>query len=54
MNFRVLQAIPSLGSATAKELFFSALIESSKLASRGVTFPSINAALCSNAVTQNQ
>ena len=41
--------IPSLGSATANETFFSSLIESSKPAKRGVTFPSTSAAVCSSA-----
>lgn len=43
--------VPSLGSATAKEAFFSSLIDSNRFDSRGVTFPSTNAAVCSNAVT---
>ena len=41
--------VPSLGSATANEAFFSSLIESSIPAKAGVTFPSTIAALCSNA-----
>ena len=42
--------LPSLGSATANDAFFSSLIESSSVANRGVTFPSTNAAVCSKAV----
>jgi hypothetical protein len=42
--------VPSLGSATARDTFFSSLIESSKLARRGVTFPSIMADTSSRAV----
>ena len=42
--------VPSLGSATARDTFFSSLIESSKLDSRGVTLPSTRAAVCSRAV----
>lgn len=42
--------VPSFGSATARDTFFSSLIESSKEASRGVTFPSIKAETSSNAV----
>lgn len=41
--------IPSLGSATARDAFFSSLIASSMPASVGVTFPSTIAALCSRA-----
>ena len=41
--------IPSLGSATANETFFSSLIESSNVDNRGVTFPSTTAAACSRA-----
>ena len=41
--------IPSLGSATANEAFFSSLIESSNVDSRGVTLPSTTAAACSRA-----
>lgn len=42
--------IPSLGSATANDTFFSSLIESSKPDRRGVTFPSTSAAVCSKAM----
>ena len=42
--------VPSLGSATAKDTFFSSLIESSKPDNRGVTLPSTRAAVCSRAV----
>ena len=41
--------LPSLGSATAKEAFFSSLSESSSVESRGVTLPSTSAAVCSRA-----
>ena len=44
------ETVPSLGSATASDTFFSSLIESSSVASRGVILPSTNAAVCSNAV----
>ena len=44
------QLIPSLGSATANEAFFSSLMESSNDANRGVTLPSTNAETSSKAV----
>lgn len=43
------RAIPSLGSATASEDFFSSLSESSRVVRRGVTFASTSAAVCSRA-----
>ncbi len=43
-------AVPSFGSATARDTFFSSLMESSNDASRGVTFPSTRAETSSNAV----
>lgn len=46
----LLIAWPSFGSATAKDAFFSSLIESNSFASIGVTFPSIRAATSSSAV----
>ena len=46
--------IPSLGSATASETFFSSLIESSNVDNRGVTFPSTTAAACSRASNNQQ
>ena len=42
--------IPSFGSATAKETFFSSLISSRRLARRGETFPSTREATSSRAV----
>ena len=42
--------VPSFGSATARETFFSSLIESSRDASLGVTLPSTRAATSSKAV----
>lgn len=41
--------VPSLGSATASDAFFSSLIESKIPDNRGVTFPSTTAAVCSRA-----
>src|SRR5262245_4097031 len=41
---------PSLGSATANDAFFSSLMDSRRLANRGVTFPSTTAATSSKAV----
>lgn len=43
------QIVPSLGSATANEDFFSSLSESSSVVNRGVTFASTSAAVCSRA-----
>jgi hypothetical protein len=42
--------VPSFGSATANDTFFSCLIESSKDDNLGVTLPSTSAAVCSRAV----
>lgn len=42
-------AVASFGSATAREAFFSSLIDSRSLASIGVTFPSVNSATSANA-----
>src|SRR5271155_1493019 len=46
----LLIAWPSFGSATAKDAFFSSLIESNSFANMGVTFPSTRAATSSSAV----
>lgn len=46
----LLMACPSLGSATAKEAFFSSFKVSRSFANRGETFPSTNAATSSRAV----
>ena len=46
-----LARIPSLGSATANETFFSSLMPSRRVERRGVTFPSTRAAVCSRAAT---
>jgi len=43
-------SVPSLGSATTSETFFSSLTESRRLARRGVTLPSMIAATSSRAV----
>ena len=43
--------LPSLGSATARDTFFSSLIESNNPDNRGVTFPSTRAAACSSAMS---
>ena len=42
--------IPSFASATARETFFSSLIDSNRLAKRGVTLPSTIEAASSRAV----
>ena len=49
-NRAIVIHIPSFGSATAKDTFFSSLISSRRLDRRGETFPSTNEATSSRAV----